>query len=250
MGGIEGVFPQVVTILGLRFNNSVVQTWFVMAVLLGFAAWARPRLRLWRPARWQTVVEWLINYVEGLIRDMGGKPSAEITSFLVTLIAFVAIANLLGLLPALNAPTRDLNTTLALSAVSLGSTYFFAIRRRGVRSWLRSFVEPVFIMLPLNIISDVSRLVSMALRLFGNVIAGELIGAVVFALVPFVAPLLMNTLGAVTGVLQALVFTILTFVFMLEAMGREEAVAAQSETAAPQSSGELSSAQDASLERL
>jgi len=244
MGGIEGVFPQAVTILGLRVNNSVVQTWFVMVVLLGFAAWARPRLRLWRPARWQTVVEWVIDYVEGLIRDMGGKPTAEITSYLATLITFVAIANLLGLLPALNAPTRDLNTTLALSAVSLGSSYYFAIQKRGVKGWLRGFIEPVFIILPLNIISDVSRLVSMALRLFGNVVAGELIGAVVFALVPLVAPLLMNVLSAVTGVLQALVFTILTFVFMLESMGRDEEPVASSETAASAASDESGSEQD------
>ncbi|NLG27461.1 MAG: F0F1 ATP synthase subunit A [Chloroflexi bacterium] len=222
MNGIQAVFPQTLKILGLPIRNTVLQTWIVMVALLGLAAWARPRLRVWRPKRWQVAVEWLVDYIENMMRDMGGKPVPEITHYLVTLIAFVAIANLLGLLPALNAPTRDLNTTLALSAVSLGACYLVGIRRRGFVGWLRSFVEPVFILLPLNIISDVSRVASMALRLFGNVIAGELIGAVIFSLVPVLAPLLMNALGSITGVLQALVFTILTFVFMLESMGREE----------------------------
>jgi len=223
MNDIRAIFPHTLKILGLPIRDTVLQTWVVVAILLGLAAWARPRLRLWQPRGWQMVVEWLIDYVEDLVRNMGGVPEAQMTSYLVTLIVFVVLSNLLGLLPTMRAPTRDLNTTVALAMISLGSCYFYGIRERGFWSWLRSFVEPVPVLLPLNVLNDVMRVVSMALRLFGNIIAGEMLSAVMYMLVPLVAPLLFNALGAVTGVLQALVFTILTIVAVLQAMGKDEA---------------------------
>jgi F-type H+-transporting ATPase subunit a len=212
----------------------VLQTWIVVVVLVGLSIWAQNKFRTWEPRSWQVAIEWVVEYIEDMVQDVGGRSLPDAIPYLVTMISFVCIANLLGLLPIFQAPTRDLNTTLALSFISLGSTYYFAIRKRGVLGWLKSFAEPVFIMLPLNIMGQLSRVLSMALRLFGNVIAGEMIGGVIFLLLPVLAPLPFNLLGMLTSVLQALVFTVLTFVFVIDALGSQEETAIAGQEAAQQ----------------
>ncbi len=220
---IQAIFPQTLFwVSSVPIKDTVVHTWVVMAVLIGLAFAARNKYRAWGPTSWQLVVETVVSYVDELIVDIAGRPMPELIPYLTTMISFIAIADLLGLVPTLKAPTRDLNTTLALSLISLGSTYYYAIRAKGVGGWLKSFIEPVALMLPLNILGHVSRLASMALRLFGNIVAGEIIGGVIFMLVPLLAPLPMSLLGAITGVLQALVFTVLTLVFVIDSAGQAD----------------------------
>ena len=220
---IESFFPHTVfSVAGVPIRDSVLDTWIVMVVLLGVSIWAHGRLRVWEPKTWQLAIEYIVDYVEGLTVSISGRALPDLVPYLTALITFVVVANVLGLFPLLEAPTRDLNTTLALALVSLGSWQVYGIRRRGLRAYLHSFVEPMAFMLPLHLLSQVSRTLSMALRLFGNVIAGEMISLVVFLLVPVIAPLLLELLGMIIGVLQALVFTILTLVFIVEAIGEEE----------------------------
>jgi F-type H+-transporting ATPase subunit a len=220
---IESIFPRtVVTILGVSVRDSVLQALLVVLVLGGLAIVSARRYRAWNPPSWQLVVEALVEYVESLVRDTSGRAIPEVVPFLTTLILFIAVANILGVFPMLQAPTRDLNTTTALSMVALGSWLYYGVQANGLRGYLRSYIEPTPIMLPLNVLGVVSRMLSMALRLFGNVIAGEMIGAVLFALVPVLGPLPMTLLGLLTSLLQALVFTVLTFVFIVDAMGQED----------------------------
>ena len=221
--GIEEVFPRTLfPLAGVPIRDSVLHTWIVMAVLVGGAFWAHGRFRVWEPKTWQLAIEYIVDYVEKLVVDTSGRALPELVPYLTTMISFILLANLLGMFPMLKAPTRDLNTTLALSVVSFGSWQAYGIRKRGLGGYMKSFIEPVAFMLPLNILGQVSRMVSMALRLFGNVIAGEMIGAVMFLLVPLIAPLPLNLLGMITGVLQALVFTVLTLVFVVDAISSEE----------------------------
>ena len=221
--GIESVFPRTLFWLGdVPIRDSVLHTWIVMVVLLGIGVWAHNRLRIWDPKMWQLVVEYIVDYVEKLVVDTSGRAFPELVPYLTTMISFILLANLLGMFPAMKAPSRDLNTTLALSVVSLGSWQAYGIRKRGFRAYMHTFIEPMVFMLPLNLLGLVSRVASMALRLFGNVIAGEMIGAVMFMLVPLIVPLPLNMLGMITGVLQALVFTVLTLVFVVEAISSEE----------------------------
>ena len=219
---LTSVFPKTVTFLGISFKDTVIQAVLVAIPLLLFAIWASRRFDTWAPSRWQLAIEWLVEYVENLVRDIGGRALPEAIPYLTTMITFIALANLLGWIPGFQAPTRDLNMTLALSLTSLLSTYFYSIRKRGFVGWLKSYVQPVFIMAPINLMGELSRLLSMALRLFGNVLSGEVITAVVFGLLPLIGPIPLGLLGSLTGVLQALVFTILTLVFILDAMGTEE----------------------------
>lgn len=221
--GIEAIFPHdLFPELGLTIKDTVLQTWIVMAILAGLAIWSSKKYSLWAPKRWQLALEYIVEYVEGLVFDMSGRAIPEIVPYLTTMISYIAIANLLGLIPMFQAPTRDLNTTLALSLTSWASCQYFGYRKRGVVGQLRSYIEPAAFMLPLNLLGQFSRILSMALRLFGNILAGEIIGGVMFMLVPLLAPLPLNLLGMVTSVLQALVFTMLTLVFVVDAIGSDE----------------------------
>lgn len=221
--GIEDVFPRTLFRWGgVPIRDSVLHTWIVMAVLLAIGIWAHNRFRVWEPKTWQLLTEYIVDYVEKLVVDTSGRALPDLVPYLTTMISFILLANLLGLFPMLKAPTRDLNTTLALSVVSFGSWQFYGIRKRGFGAYMHTFIEPMAFMLPLNILGLISRMASMALRLFGNVIAGEMIGAVMFMLVPVIAPLPLNLLGMITGVLQALVFTVLTLVFVVDAISAEE----------------------------
>lgn len=220
--GIQDVFPKTVfTIYGIPVKDTVLQAALIVLVLGILLIVTHRHYRVWNPPTWQIVVEYLVEYIEGLVRDMAGRALPEVVPLLTTMIVFVAMGNLLGLVPGLKAPTRDLSTTVALSTVALGAWLYFGVRARGLAGYLRSYLEPMAFMLPLNLLGLFSRLLSMTLRLFGNVIAGEVISAVMFGLVPVLAPLPLALLGMITSVLQALVFTVLTFVFIVDAMGLE-----------------------------
>ncbi|MCD6302717.1 MAG: F0F1 ATP synthase subunit A [Anaerolineae bacterium] len=214
MGGITDVFPKTeFLILGLPVRDSIIHSWIITVILLASAAWARERLRTWEPRPWQLAIEYFYDYVRKLTQDYGARALPDVIPLIGTMLAYIAIANLLGLLPLLQAPTRDINVTAALSIISLGAVWYFGIKERGAVIYLRQFLNP------LNLVSEISRALSMALRLFGNIMAGELIVATVFLLVPPVAPILFNALTMITSVIQALVFAILTLAFIVNASG-------------------------------
>ena len=231
---IDGLFPHpVLYIHGIPINDTVLQALLIVVVLGAFAIVTSRRYRAWGPRPWQLAVEYLVETIENLIRDTAGRPLPELVPFLTTMILFIGVSNILGIFPLLQAPTRDLNTTMALSVVALGSWIYFGVRANGLGGYLHTFIEPVFLMMPLNVLGYFSRLLSMTLRLFGNIVAAETIGAVLFALVPVLGPLPLTLLGLITSVLQALVFTMLTFVFIVDAMGQEEELADGTARSAP-----------------
>jgi len=221
--GLETVFPRTVFhIFGIPIQDIVFHTWIVMAVLGGLAYWAGKNLSI-RPKLWQYPLEIFAEYVNGLLTQRIPRHIPGLFDVVATFLLYIAVSNLLGLIPGLKAPTRSLSTTIALSLFSFVAVHYFGVKERGVGRYARSFAEPVGCILPLNLMGQISRTVAMALRLFGNVVASESIAAVMFQLVPLVAPLPFNLLGMVTGVLQALVFTYLTIVFIADAVGEEDA---------------------------
>lgn len=216
---IQDVFPKTLfTIYGVPIKDTVVHTSIVVAILSGLAILANGNYGAWNPPKWQLLLEYIVEYIEDLIDDMGGRVLPDVVSFLTTMIIFIVIANLLGAVPGFQAPTRSLNTTIAFSLVSLAATQYFGIKRQGGIEHLKSLASPI-IMLPMNLLSMVSRTLSMALRLFGNIIAGEIVPAVFFMLLPVLGPIPMTLLSMLTSVLQALVFTVLTLVYIVEATG-------------------------------
>ncbi len=220
--GVEEVFPHVVfRPFGIPIQDTVVQTWIIMAVLIPLAYVAGRNFQI-RPSRWQHLVELGSEFISKLIKLQVGRHIDGLFELLATLMLYIAVANLLGIIPGLRAPTRSLNTTIALSIVSFLAVQYFGIRERGLWRYSRSLAEPLGCILPLNILGQISRTVAMTLRLFGNVIAAEIMGQVMFKLMPLLAPLPFTLLSLITGVLQALVFTSLTVVFIADAVGRME----------------------------
>jgi F-type H+-transporting ATPase subunit a len=192
------VAREVFSLFGVSIKNSVVSTWIMMAMVIAGVVVLRKRAPI--------VLEMLIDFVQDLAAGFIPGSTAVYVPFLGALCVFIAAANLIGIVPMMYTPTRDLNTPVALALVVLCSVFAFAIRAKGVWGFIKSLVTP---MLPLDLIGYFSRTTSLSLRLFGNIVGGEIVVAVLFALVPVGVPLIMVALGSITGILQAYVFTVL-----------------------------------------
>ena len=203
---MDDMFPQVVfRIGGIPIHDTVSSTWVMMAII-AFVAWL---LRRRRPVALELIVELLA----GIVSDMMGRPAAPYLSLLGTLCIFIAVANMIGVVPMMSTPTKDLNTPIALALVVFFSVHYFGIKELGLRGYIKQLASPVF-MLPLEAISQVSRTLSLSLRLFGNIISGEMIVGVIFSLVPLIAPLPLQLFTMFTGLLQAYIFTVLATVYV------------------------------------
>jgi F-type H+-transporting ATPase subunit a len=197
---MEEVFPRVVfSIAGIPVRNTVISTWITM-LLIVLGAWAAQR-------RAPAFVEMLIDFLRVTISDvMGGIDPDPYVPFLGSLIIFLLFANNIGIVPLVDTPTTDINAPAALAIIVFVSVYVFGIRQKGLFGYVKELLTPLFV---LDLIGDVSRTLSMSLRLFGNIIATEIIVAVIYRLVKPLVPLPMIGLGMVTGVLQAYLFMIL-----------------------------------------
>jgi F-type H+-transporting ATPase subunit a len=203
---MEGFLPRVVfTVFGVPVRDTVVATWALMAILLILAAVINRR----KP----TALEMLVDFLNDLISGIIGRPAVPYLALLGTLAIFIAAANVVGLVPFLISPTRDVNTPLALALVVFLSVHYFGIRSKGLVRYLRDLASPIYL-LPLEIITQISRTISLTLRLFGNIFSAELILVIVFALAPLFLPLPLAGLGIFTGLLQAYIFTALAAVYI------------------------------------
>ncbi len=162
------------------------------------------------------VLEMLIDFVSDLAGSFISGPSSPYVPFLGSLFVFIAVANLIGIVPLMYTPTRDINTPVALALVVLVTVFVFAIRAKGIGGFIKGLLS---VTLPLDLIGYVSRTMSLSLRLFGNVIGSEMIVAVLFSLIPPVVPLIMVVLGSITGILQAYVFTSLAASYIATELG-------------------------------
>jgi F-type H+-transporting ATPase subunit a len=196
---MDNIFPQVLfTFYGIPIRNTVISTWALMVLIVGVVI----VLRRSRPV----VLEMLIDLVEGVAKDYIVGPPDIYVPFLGSLIVFIAVANLSGIIPLVATPTRDINTPLALALVVLFSVFAFGIKVKGPGGFVKGFLTPMVIF---DVIGYVSRTMSLTLRLFGNVLGGEIVVAVLAQLVPVGVPLVMVALTSITGILQAYVFTVL-----------------------------------------
>lgn len=196
---MDNVFPQVLfTFYGIPIRNTVISTWILMAMIVAAVLALRKKAPV--------VLEMLIDLVEGVAKDYIKGPPDFYVPFLGSLIVFIAVANLSGIIPLMATPTRDINTPLALALVVLVVVFAFGIKVKGIGGFFKGFLSPT---LPLDLIGYVSRTMSLTLRLFGNVLGGEIIVAVLARLAPVGVPLIMVALSSITGILQAYVFTVL-----------------------------------------
>ncbi len=200
-------------------NLTIVTTWGIMLLLVITSLLITRRLKTdIQISRWQCFLEIVVTGINQQIKEVGLKQPEQYIGFIGTLFLFIAMANLLIIFPWYAPPTGSLSTTAALAISVLFAVPFFGIEKKGFWGYLKSYVKPTFIMLPFNIIGEISRTVALTIRLFGNIMSGGLIVAVLLGIAPFIFPIIMTTLGLLTGMVQAYIFSILATVYIAAAL--------------------------------
>ncbi|MEL6148097.1 MAG: F0F1 ATP synthase subunit A [Chloroflexota bacterium] len=199
----------------LEINATIFYTWIVMTILVA-GSWLITR-RLTadeRPSHWQALLESVVVFMQNEIRAITDQAPAPYLPFAGTLLVFIAVSNLIGAVPGFASPTTSLSLTTALALCAFFAVPFYGIRKKGVLRYLRVYIQPNPIMLPFNLISDVSRTLSLSVRLFGNMMSGQILVAIMVSLIPLFVPVLLEMFGLVIGLIQAYIFTVLTLVYI------------------------------------
>lgn len=213
---MEAIAPQVIFYLfGLPITDTVVSTWVMMVIIIVAAFF----ISKYKPTAGEMIVEMINNIVSSVMPE--DINVSKYLTILGTLAIFLVLANIFSIFPLMVSPTANINTTTALAIVVFFAVHFYGIRDKGLWQYLKDFANPIFI-LPLEIVSQFSRTLSLAIRLFGNVLSTDLIVAIVFSLIPFLVPLPLAALGMLTGVLQAYIFLVLASLYIASAIEVEE----------------------------
>jgi len=201
-----------------KLNATIVFTWALMFMLVAGSKIVTRKLSAnLQRSRWQSFVEIVVTGIEKQIEDVGLAQPRKYVGFLGTLFLFVATASLCTVIPGFDPPTSSLSTTAALALCVFVAVPFFGIEDQGIGNYVRSYLKPTFIMLPFNIISELSRTLALAVRLFGNMMSGAMIIGILLTITPFFFPIIMTALGLLTGMVQAYIFSILAAVYIAAA---------------------------------
>jgi F-type H+-transporting ATPase subunit a len=201
-----------------KLNGTIVFTWALMLVLVVGSIFITRKLSTGlNRSRWQNLLEIVVTGIENQIKEVGLSQPSKYLGFLGTLFLFIAFANLCTIIPGYEPPTGSLSTTAALALCVFVAVPFFGINEQGVGNYLKSYMNPTPIMLPFNIISELSRTLALAVRLFGNMMSGAMIIAILLTITPLIFPIIMTALGLLTGMVQAYIFTILAGVYIAAA---------------------------------
>jgi F-type H+-transporting ATPase subunit a len=213
MGKIT-VFPEVVFSVGpVQVTDTVVDTWIVMAIIAVVFYFITRRLSM-EPSLVQETLEAVMDAIVGTIGDVLPIDPWRVVPVVGTLWVFIGFANLAVLVPGLESPTADLNTTAAFAIISYLSSHAYGISTEGLRGYLRHYTRPTWVLLPFHLVSEATRTVAMAIRLFGNMISGEMVGIILLGVVGLLAPVPFELLHVIIGVIQAFIFGMLTLVFI------------------------------------
>jgi len=198
----------------------VVVTWAIMAALVGTLAYATRKPAM-SPSRLQAFLELLVETIDSQIRDTMLVEPAPYRPLIGTLFLFVLIANWCSLIPGIEPPTAHIETDAALALVVLAATIVFGLRARGVIGYLKTFAEPSWVMIPLNIVEQITRTFSLIVRLFGNIMSGVFVIGIVLSLAGLLVPIPLMALDLLTGAVQAYIFAVLATVFIGAAVGED-----------------------------
>ena len=201
-----------------KLNETIVTTWALMLLLsIGSAIVTRKLVTDGPVTRWQSFLEIVVTGIESQIKDVGLSNPRKYMGFLGTLFLFVATASVCTIIPGYEPPTGSLSTTAALALSVFVAVPLYGIEAGGVGDYMKSYLKPTVIMLPFNIISELSRTLALAVRLFGNMMSGAMIIAILLTITPFLFPIVMSALGLLTGMVQAYIFAILASVYIAAA---------------------------------
>ncbi|MCP5051976.1 MAG: F0F1 ATP synthase subunit A [bacterium] len=204
--------------------SHIVMALFVTVILILFFSWATKNLSIF-PGKLQNVLEMIYKFFRGLVDDMIGHEGRQFIPVLATLGIFIASANLFGLLPEMESPTANLNTTVGCAIFVFFYYHWHGVRKHGVVGYIKTFMGPewwlVPLFFPIEIISHFARPLSLSMRLFGNIYGEDLVIIIIASLVPFVAPLPVMALAVFSSLLQAFIFVMLSTIYLSGAMSEE-----------------------------
>jgi F-type H+-transporting ATPase subunit a len=202
----------------LKLNATILFTWLIMAILV-IGSWlvTRKISGALTMSKGQNMLEVIVGGVMDQIREVSQQDPRPYLPFIGSLFLFIITSNVLAIVPGFQPPTGSLSTTAALALCVFLAVPVFGIRKQGMRGYFRQYIQPTPIMLPFNIIGELSRTLALAVRLFGNVMSGALIAAILLAIAPLFFPILLQALGLLTGVIQAYIFSILAMVYIASA---------------------------------
>jgi F-type H+-transporting ATPase subunit a len=202
----------------ISLNATICWTWAVMALLV-CGSWlvTRNLSTTTRLSRWQNLLEVIVSAMQNQIREVGQQEPAPYLAFVGTLFMFIATSNLLAIVPGYLPPTGSLSTTTALALCVFVAVPLYGITRQGLLGYLKNYIQPSVFMLPFNIVGELSRTLALAVRLYGNIMSGTVIGAILLSIVPLFFPILMQALGLLTGMIQAYIFAVLAMVYIASA---------------------------------
>ena len=203
---------------GIHLNATIVFTWVVMAILI-FISWMATKNLTLGPkiTRWQNFLEVIIGYIRQQVKEITQQNPDPFIPFLGTLFLFISISSMLTIIPGFHPPTGSLSTTSALAICVFFAIPIFGIAKKGMWGYFKHYLEPSIFMMPFNVIGDFSRILALAVRLFGNMMSGTLIVAVLFIITPLFVPIVMQVLGLLIGQIQAYIFTVLATVYIASA---------------------------------
>ncbi|MBI1314317.1 F0F1 ATP synthase subunit A [bacterium] len=214
-----------------QLTGTIVFTWIVMAILVVGSRLVTRRLSVGTSmSRGQNLLEVLVSTLSSQIREVSQQEPGPFLPFVGTLFIFIAMSNLLSLVPGFPTPTASLATTAALATCVFVAVPLFGIASQGVGRYLRQYVQPSIFMLPFNVIGELSRTLALAVRLYGNMMSGSVIGLILLGFVPLFVPIVMQLFGLLTGMIQAYIFAVLAMVYI--------ASATQAHTGSPESRDE------------
>lgn len=209
-----GLLSNVIFSLGpVEVTNTVVTTWGVMLVL-GFISWIISRNLSLEPGKLQIILEGIVTIIETAITAFAPQQAKQLLPFIGSLWIFLVIANLTGLVPGLNSPTRDLSATTALALLVFLSVHWYGIRIRGLKPYLAHYLRPSPILLPFHIVSEITRTVALAVRLFGNMMSLEMAALLILLVAGFLAPVPILMLHIIEALVQAYIFGMLALVYI------------------------------------
>ncbi|MGL1861418.1 MAG: F0F1 ATP synthase subunit A [Pseudodesulfovibrio sp.] len=200
---------------GISLNATLLYSWLVMA-LLSLFSWSVTRQLNADPeiGLRQNILESVVSTIATQIHNITNHDPEPFLPFLGTLFIYIAVCNLMPIIPGFIPPTGSLSTTTALALCVFVAVPYFGIRAHGVRNYLLSYVTPTPFMLPFVLVGEISRTFALAVRLFGNVMSGTMMGAILLILAPLFAPVLMQMFGLLIGLLHAYIFSVLAAVFI------------------------------------
>ena len=206
-----------------KLNLTIATTWALMLIMVVGSILVTRKLSInTKIPRWQNILEMIVISLKKQIEEVGLEKAEKYLGFLGTLFLYLFSSNLLTILPFYEPPTSSLSTTAALAISVFFAVPVFNIMEHGIVNYLKSYVKPIFIMLPFHIISEFSRTLALAVRLFGNMMSGVMILGILLTITPFVFPIVMIVFGLLVGSVQAYIFTILASVFIAAAAHESE----------------------------